>query len=159
MSDSTNLDRRRFLQSAAAVAIALPVLDGFPSPAEAASSSNTIDVGTLRSYGKDVVNDTWAHSNRIFVMVQQGKLYAPSATCTHKGCLLRKTPEFLYCHCHRSEFTFEGHPISGPAKFPLPRYAISVNNSGDVVVDKAHSFDEPQWSDPASFIEVGKATK
>ena len=96
-----------------------------------------------------------ARSNRFFVIVDKGKLYAPSSTCTHKGCVLQaNTAKDLYCKCHRSDFTLEGYPISGPAKYPLERYSVTVNENGNVIVDRRKSFDEPQWSDPASFIEV-----
>ncbi|WP_088188006.1 MULTISPECIES: Rieske 2Fe-2S domain-containing protein [unclassified Desulfosporosinus] len=44
------------------------------------------------------------------------------ATCTHLGCEVRFDPgkDLWVCPCHGSKYSFEGKPISGPAKFPLP---------------------------------------
>jgi hypothetical protein len=49
-------------------------------------------------------------------------------------------------------FTPEGVRTAGPAKTSLPRYAISVNSDGHIVVDLSRQFPEANWSDPASFV-------
>ena len=88
----------------------------------------------------------------------QPMIYALKSVCTHLGC----TPNWLEaeqkfkCPCHGSGFYKDGINFEGPAPRPLERYAISIAPSGEILVDKSHTFQEEmgQWSDPTSFIPV-----
>jgi cytochrome b6-f complex iron-sulfur subunit len=88
----------------------------------------------------------------------QPMIFALKAVCTHLGC----TPNWLEaeqkfkCPCHGSGFYKDGVNFEGPAPRPLERYAISVADDGQLLVDKSRTFQEEmgQWKDPASFVPV-----
>jgi cytochrome b6-f complex iron-sulfur subunit len=85
-------------------------------------------------------------------------IYALSTTCTHLGC----TPNWLEreqkfkCPCHGSGFYITGINFEGPAPRPLERWAISVGDDGQIVVDKGKKFQQElgQWDNPESFLTV-----
>jgi cytochrome b6-f complex iron-sulfur subunit len=88
----------------------------------------------------------------------QPMIYALKSVCTHLGC----TPNWLEaeqkfkCPCHGSGFYKDGVNFEGPAPRPLERYAVSLADDGQLLVDKSRTFQQEmgQWSDPASFIPV-----
>jgi cytochrome b6-f complex iron-sulfur subunit len=88
----------------------------------------------------------------------QPMIFALKSVCTHLGC----TPNWLEaeqkfkCPCHGSGFYKDGINFEGPAPRPLERYAISVADDGQLLVDKSRTFQEElgQWKDPASFVPV-----
>ncbi len=85
-------------------------------------------------------------------------IYAIKSVCTHLGC----TPNWLEgeqkfkCPCHGSGFYKDGINFEGPAPRPLERYAISLADDGQLMVDKSRVFNQElgQWSDPNSFVPV-----
>jgi cytochrome b6-f complex iron-sulfur subunit len=85
-------------------------------------------------------------------------LYALSTTCTHLGCTpnwWEKEQKFK-CPCHGSGFKITGVNFEGPAPRPLERWAISIADDGQIVVDKSRKFQKElgQWSDPESFLKA-----
>jgi cytochrome b6-f complex iron-sulfur subunit len=88
----------------------------------------------------------------------QPMIYAIKSVCTHLGC----TPNWLEaeqkfkCPCHGSGFYKDAINFEGPAPRPLERYAISVAEDGQLLVDKSRTFQQElgQWKDPASFVQV-----
>ena len=88
----------------------------------------------------------------------QSQLYALRTVCTHLGC----TPNWLEgeqkfkCPCHGSGFYADGINFEGPAPRPLERYAVSIANDGQLMVDKSKKFQEElgQWADPESYVPV-----
>jgi Rieske Fe-S protein len=69
----------------------------------------------------------------------------------------------LICPKHDSPFDNEGVPLpktadgeDTPAKKPLPRYAIAVDDKGRVIVDTSKTFEKDKWEDPAAFVEAEK---
>lgn len=88
----------------------------------------------------------------------QPMIYALKAVCTHLGC----TPNWLEaeqkfkCPCHGSGFYKDGVNFEGPAPRPLERYAISLADDGQLLVDKSRTFQQElgQWKDPASYVPV-----
>jgi cytochrome b6-f complex iron-sulfur subunit len=88
----------------------------------------------------------------------QPMIYAIKSVCTHLGC----TPNWLEaeqkfkCPCHGSGFYKDGINFEGPAPRPLERYAISMAEDGQLLVDKSRTFQEElrQWKDPSSFVTV-----
>ena len=88
----------------------------------------------------------------------QPEIYALKSVCTHLGC----TPNWLEaeqkfkCPCHGSGFYKDGINFEGPAPRPLERYAISLADDGQLLVDKSRTFQQElgQWKDPASYVLV-----
>ncbi len=157
-----DLSRRAFLRGAAVTAavISLPVLqvhadDVKPnSPPASPGSAAPIDAGLLSAFDKDGVSDKLAKSNKIFLIREDGKLYATTTLCTHKNFPLIVKDNELYCTKHKSEFSFQGTVTGGPAKRSLPRYAITLNDDKHVMVDKSKQFTEKEWDDASSFIKI-----
>ena len=85
-------------------------------------------------------------------------IYAIKSVCTHLGC----TPNWLEaeqkfkCPCHGSGFYKDAVNFEGPAPRPLERYAISLADDGQLLVDKSRTFQQElgQWKDPASYVPV-----
>ncbi|WP_449386097.1 QcrA and Rieske domain-containing protein [Cellulomonas soli] len=63
----------------------------------------------------------------VLVQPTEGAVVAVSAVCTHQGCTVTVDGDQLSCPCHGSVFTFEGANVSGPAKTPLPAFAVHVS--------------------------------
>src|SRR5205823_12263108 len=136
-SEMSDLTRRDFVTTtaatAAAVACGCMLCDGASAadapPARPATGPTTIDIGTKADYAKDGITDKWADKvNRVLVIRHDGKLYAPTATCTHKNCVVKLKSGEIVCPCHGSRYTVMGTPTKGPAKVSLYRYGVSVND-------------------------------
>lgn len=88
----------------------------------------------------------------------QSMIYALKSVCTHLGC----TPNWLEaeqkfkCPCHGSGFYKDGINFEGPAPRPLERYAVSLADDGQLLVDKSRTFNQElgQWKDAASYVPV-----
>ena len=71
------------------------------------------------------------------VRLQDGGLLALYRRCTHLGCAVPYDPgagQFV-CPCHGSAFTTEGDVLNQPAVRPLDMFSLSINNTGEIVVD------------------------
>ena len=85
-------------------------------------------------------------------------IYALSTVCTHLGC----TPNWLEaeqkfkCPCHGSGYYTTGVNFEGPTPRPLERYAISLADDGQILVDKSRKFQEEkgEWNNPAAFLKL-----
>jgi len=89
---------------------------------------------------------TFLDTLRIFIVKDDHEFYALSAVCTHLGCTVKKTQSHNHnqngenfefdCPCHGSRFDENGKRIAGPARKPLPRYALFVaKDDGQLIVD------------------------
>ncbi len=77
---------------------------------------------------------------KVFIVrAKEGYFYALSAVCTHLGCIANWKAEegIVACPCHGSKFDKDGNVIAGPAPRPLPRFAMSLDDQGMLVVDKS----------------------
>ena len=85
-------------------------------------------------------------------------IYALSTVCTHLGC----TPDWLEaaqkfkCPCHGSGYYKTGINFEGPTPRPLERFAISLADDGQILVDKSRKFQQEkgEWENPASFLTL-----
>jgi cytochrome b6-f complex iron-sulfur subunit len=85
-------------------------------------------------------------------------IYALSTICTHLGC----TPNWLEaeqkfkCPCHGSGYYKSGINFEGPTPRPLERFAISLADDGQILVDKSRKFqyEKGEWGNPAAFLKV-----
>ncbi len=73
------------------------------------------------------------------VRTREGAFYALGAVCTHLGCITNWKPEdnLIACPCHGSKFDRDGNVVGGPAPRPLPRYQMTLDDLGALVVDKS----------------------
>ena len=170
MSSEIEMNRRNFVAlatvTAAAAAAATCACDSAMAADAADSKSKppppnvgTVNVGKKSKYDKDGVSDEFAKKNRVLVVRHEGKIYAPTATCTHKNCAVKlkenaSKEKEIVCPCHGSKFTVQGTSTKGPAKGSLYRYAISVNADGDIIVNKEQQFAEKDWEKEGAFITV-----
>ncbi len=127
-----------------------------PPPTFKAGFPNEIQAGQVderfKSRGVWLVRtdfDQWAKSSGIFAL---------STVCTHLGC----TPNWLEaeqkfkCPCHGSGYYKTGVNFEGPTPRPLERFAISIGDDGQIVVDKSRKFQQEkgEWVNPAAFLKL-----
>jgi cytochrome b6-f complex iron-sulfur subunit len=116
-----------------------------------------VKVGFADTYDDGKVVERFKDQN-MWIVRNDGKIYALSTTCTHLGCTpnwLEKEAKFK-CPCHGSGFYISGINFEGPAPRPLERWGISVGDDGQLVVDKSKKFQQErgEWSSPESYIKV-----
>ena len=155
MADPGPMNRRQFVGGALAVMACggLASCAG-PGAGELVFITGPVDVGTLAAYPVDGSYDRFAKSNGFFILRAQGKLVAASVICTHRRCVVEKDDSELVCPCHGSRFNATGTPVEGPAKRPLPRFAITREPQGRLIVDPSRAFNETQWNDPVAFVKL-----
>jgi len=128
-----------------------------PPPTFKAGFPNEIQVGQVDERFKQkfavwlvrTAFDQWANASGIFAL---------STVCTHLGC----TPNWLEaeqkfkCPCHGSGYYKTGVNFEGPTPRPLERFAISLADDGQILVDKSRKFQEEkgEWTNPAAFLKL-----
>jgi len=149
------MNRRQFTLATAALATCTccGAMDAKASPA--AAPNKPVDVGTVGDYPADGAFDQFAKSDRIMLIRKGNRLYATTATCTHRNCVIKCVKDELRCPCHGSRYDLAGVVTRGPAKTPLPRYAISLNSDRRIIVDPSQRYEQEKWDDPQSFVTVG----
>ncbi len=116
----------------------------------------TFKAGFPDEYIPGQVDNRFKESFGVFMVRNEGEIYAIKAVCTHLGC----TPNWLdaefkfKCPCHGSGFYISGINFEGPAPRPLERYRIVVADDGQILVDKTKIYrqEKGEWADPESFI-------
>jgi cytochrome b6-f complex iron-sulfur subunit len=79
---------------------------------------------------------TFVSERRLFIFNTPEGFYAVSAVCTHLGCNVNhEEGKGFVCPCHGSTFDQDGRVKTGPAAWPLPRYAMSLSRRGELLVD------------------------
>ncbi|HXX63114.1 MAG TPA: Rieske (2Fe-2S) protein [Bacteroidota bacterium] len=135
--------RRHFLELLGIGAIGVVVVGSgvlsaeYLSPNVVKEPPTRFKAGMPESYPPGSV--TLDKEQRVFIVrAKEGYFYALSATCTHLGCIANWKAEegIVACPCHGSKFSREGNVIAGPAPRALPRYAMSLDDHGQLVVDK-----------------------
>jgi cytochrome b6-f complex iron-sulfur subunit len=112
--------------------------------------------GRPEEFQVGVVDERFKEGFGVWLVRDQGGIYALSTICTHLGC----TPNWLgaeqkfKCPCHGSGFYITGINFEGPAPRPLERYAIRLAEDGQVIVDKSQKFQEEkgQWENPGAKL-------
>ena len=163
-----DLNRRNFLATATAAVAAATCACALDCPFAlaadaAAEDTGPVDIGTPADYPKDGPYDKFTKKPTSLLVVRDGgKLFAPTAICTHKKANLAVDGGEIVCPKHDSPFDNQGVPKpmtkdgdETPAKKPLVRYAISKNADGHLIVDRSKTFDKDKWDDAASFVKVG----
>lgn len=96
---------------------------------------------TFRAGGPDLYpmhSVTFLQDQQVYIVRMPEGFYAVSAVCTHLGCITQWKPDAnqIACPCHGSKFKPDGTKIEGPAPRPLPHFAISLTEDGELLVDK-----------------------
>jgi Rieske Fe-S protein len=84
-----------------------------------------------------VGTQTWFQCARVFVLRDAGGLYAMTSICTHMQCDVQfdNIGDDFLCPCHLSTYDLNGNVTMGPATKPLVHFLITLDGSGNVVVD------------------------
>jgi cytochrome b6-f complex iron-sulfur subunit len=164
----TEVSRRGFFSWAAvgwvgfsvAIGGCLAALNRFLFPNVLFEPPTRFKVGRPDDFPAGVVDERFKETRGVWVVNQEGRLYALIAICTHLGCppnWLAEQNKFK-CPCHGSGYYKNGVNFEGPTPRPLERAAIEVDpQDGQLVIDKGRKFlfEAGQWDDPASFVSVG----
>jgi cytochrome b6-f complex iron-sulfur subunit len=137
----------------------------FFSPTVVFHPPSTFEVGAINDFssgaepdahGVVYVEPRWKSEQRFFVIRETSRIYALFARCTHLGCTVNWFPGLgIYkCPCHGSQFYSNGVNFAGPAPRPLDRLKISMNTSGNLVVDTSQIFTMPEFERQEVFIKV-----
>jgi cytochrome b6-f complex iron-sulfur subunit len=113
------------------------------SPNVLLEPSPTFKAGPVDGYTPNSV--TKLKEEKVYIVrAKEGYFYALSDVCTHLGCITNWLPDegLIACPCHGSRFNMEGNVVHGPAPRPLERYLITLNDQGQLVVDKAQKVNE-----------------
>jgi len=104
------------------------------------------------------VSTRYKKRNSVWIVRTEKEIYVLSTTCTHLGCTPNWLPaeEKFKCPCHGSGFAKDGVNFEGPAPRPLERYGVSLDDVGEMIVDKSIVFrqERAEWGRPGSFLAV-----
>jgi cytochrome b6-f complex iron-sulfur subunit len=128
-----------------------------PPPTFKAGFPNEIQVGQVDERFKQKFA-VWLVRTAYDQYANASGIFALSTVCTHLGC----TPNWLEaeqkfkCPCHGSGYYKTGVNFEGPTPRPLERYAISLADDGQILVDKSRKFQQEkgEWSNPAAFLKL-----
>src|SRR5437764_1482663 len=97
--------------------------------------NNQLNAGPTSKFA--VGTATFFLCSHAYVLRDAGGIYAMSSACTHEGCdvdFATATHDFE-CPCHQSTFDFNGTVTMLPATTSLKHFAVSLDGSGNVIVD------------------------
>jgi cytochrome b6-f complex iron-sulfur subunit len=128
-----------------------------PPPTFKAGYPNEIQVGQVDERFKQKYA-VWLVRTAYDQYANTSGIFALSTVCTHLGC----TPNWLEaeqkfkCPCHGSGYYKTGVNFEGPTPRPLERYAISLADDGQILVDKSRKFQQEkgEWNNPAAFLKL-----
>jgi cytochrome b6-f complex iron-sulfur subunit len=117
----------------------------------------TFKVGKPEDFPPGVVDTRFVDKYGVWIVHDQGRIYALIAICTHLGCppAWLETQNKFKCPCHGSGYYKSGVNFEGPTPRPLERARIYVSpDDGQLVVDKSQKFqwELGQWEDPNAFV-------
>ncbi len=159
----SDLNRRKFLVSATLTVAGMAACGCGARRALGADSdeeededipTGPFDAGALSDYLLAGVVDRFAKKEKIFLVTEGNRLFAPTAICTHRYCTIKVQGDHYKCPCHGSRFSREGKRLSGRARRSLPHLGIKVNEHGHVIVDRSKTFEEKNWGDAGSFVTL-----
>ena len=138
----TQIARRDFLNEITAGALGIAGLGSIAvtyqyfSPNVLFEPSTTFRAGSPDLY--PVHSVSFLQDQQVYIVRMPEGFYAVSAVCTHLGCITQWKPDAdqIACPCHGSKFKPDGTKIEGPAPRPLPHFAISITEDGELLVDK-----------------------
>ena len=139
--DDRSLDRRRFVGIVAG-GIVTSCLPGCATLAAIAVRSpggevrlRLSDHPELTATGGSLRIRT-EETGELFYVVRQGDgtYLGLSPICTHQGCTVQISGQFLECPCHGSMYTRDGLVVRGPAELPLQVLPTRVDEIGVLIM-------------------------
>ncbi|MBM3858424.1 MAG: Rieske (2Fe-2S) protein [Verrucomicrobia bacterium] len=115
-----------------------------------------VDIGPLEKFSKDGILEEFTGDD-FFVIRHQNQLFAASTKCPHMGHALRVDPnnsKRIICGSHDAVFDPDGTVVVGPAATGLIRHGISVNEKGNVIVDRNKKFPQDKWTEDGNSLFV-----
>ena len=103
-----------------------------------ATSAQTIDLGPVKDLLASLSADgTWqpVPGSRHWLRRVEGGLEAVTGICTHLGCTVKAEGRGFACPCHGSRYDASGEPTMGPAREPLARPLLTLDDQGHVHLD------------------------
>lgn len=143
----------------AAIGGCLTAFNRFMFPNVLFEPPTSFKVGSPEDFPPGVVDERFKEANGVWVINDEGRIFALIAICTHLGCppnWLEAQNKFR-CPCHGSGYYRSGVNFEGPTPRPLERARISISpDDGQIVIDKSQKFqwELGQWEDPKSFISA-----
>ena len=110
--------------------------------------------GKPEDYQPGEVSTRMQEEQRVWMIRNEQGMYALISICTHLGCtpIWHPSEQRIKCPCHGSNFLIDGLNVAGPAPTPLFRAAISLDLSGNIVVDKSQQSNEDGVRDQPPFF-------
>jgi len=93
-------------------------------------------IGSLQDFNLGV-DTKYQKDYRIWVVRTPSRLFVIYARCTHLGCTpdWKQSEQKFKCPCHGSGYDIEGVNFEGPAPRPMDRANVSVDATGQIIVD------------------------
>lgn len=154
----SELNRRQLIRAAgraACACAACPLLTLLADEAHGAEAAGEVACGAVEEYARDGIYNPAGKRGAFFLVSRKGRLYAVSSTCTHKRVKLKAGKGGFKCPRHGSLFDLSGKATKAPARKPLPRYPIRLDDATRrVMVDMSRALKPSQWNAPVGFIEL-----
>ena len=147
----SSINRRDFVKMTVLAGCACCMAGGDALAAD--KSGGPVDVGTRADYAADGIFDPFARSHNLFVVRQEGRLFAVTSRCSHKGSRLKSQDGGFFCPSHKSTFTGEGKVTKGPAEQSLYHLGIS-EKEGRIFVDVNKTFPDGKWNEEGAFLKL-----
>ena len=142
----------------AASAAGLTAMGRFMFPNVLFEPPSSFKAGLPEEFGVGLVDIRFKEKFGVWIVREEGGMYALLATCTHLGCSPNwlANEEKFKCPCHGSGFYASGINFEGPAPRPLERVMISLAEDGQILIDKARKFQQEkgQWEDTESYLVI-----
>ena len=102
------------------------------------------------------IDERWKDSQMVWIVREKDRIYAMFTRCTHLGCTPNWFPEdgIFKCPCHGSQYYSNGVNFAGPAPRPLDRFAVTVSDDGQILIDKSKLYRFMEFDNPNSYIKV-----
>ncbi len=93
---------------------------------------------------------------RVWVVRDPGRLFVIYARCTHLGCTpdWKQSENKFKCPCHGSGYDSEGVNFEGPAPRPMDRAQVSIDATGQIMVDTGKLFVQDPTTGRAEFDDA-----
>jgi cytochrome b6-f complex iron-sulfur subunit len=140
--ESKKIARRGFLRNATlgAVLVILAEFGGgfvrllWPNKTGAFGKALTVPATSVPPVDGEPYRNT---AGKFYLVHTKDGLMALYWKCPHLGCTVPWVPSEnqFHCPCHGSIYSYDGNRTGGPAPRPMDYMAVTVQPSGDVVVD------------------------